>query len=52
MHGIRDKICVPYLDDIIVFSKGFEEHVQHIKIVLTRFSSNGVKLEASKCKFF
>ena len=30
---IRDKICVPYLDNI-VFLKTFEKYVEHIQLVL------------------
>ena len=31
---LRDKIVIPCLDDLITFSKSFNEHVQHVTAVL------------------
>ena len=52
LEGLQDDICIPYLGDIIVFSKTFEEHIDHVRTVLQRLRAHGVKLKATKCKFF
>ena len=40
-----------YIDDIVIFSKSFEEHCQHIGIVLEAIKSAKITLSPSKCHF-
>ena len=40
-----------YLDDILVFSKTFEEHLDQLDKVLTKLGQAGLTLKTSKCHF-
>ena len=42
---------VVYLDDVNVFSKTWEEHVQHLRIIFERFRQHGLRLNIKKCSF-
>ena len=44
--------AVPYFDHLLVFSKTFEEHLNHIKLLLQRLKKYGFKIKPSKCNFF
>eukprot|EP00171_Calliarthron_tuberculosum_P003874 IDg3874t1 len=35
LAGFRWKTCLVYLDDVIIFSKNFDEHLQHVEDVLS-----------------
>ena len=52
LSDLRDKICIPYLDDVTVFSKSFSQHLENVRTVLQRLRGSGVKLKSSKCNFF
>lgn len=43
--------AVNYIDDILIFSKSFEEHISHIKKLLEAISQEGFRLKLSKCLF-
>ena len=44
--------CVIYLDDVIVFGRTEEEHLEHLCVVFERFQEFNLKLKPSKCSFF
>ena len=46
------KWCIIYLDDIIVFSKTPEEHIERLRGVFEKLSAAGLRLKPSKCEFF
>ncbi len=39
-----------YLDDIIIFSKSFNEHLARLQLVFDRLREHGLKLKPSKCQ--
>ena len=39
-----------YLDDLVIFSKTWEDHLQHIKLVLQKLKEEHLTAKPSKCK--
>ena len=40
-----------FVDDLMIFSNSFEEHLEHIKTILRKLSGFGITLNRKKCKF-
>jgi hypothetical protein len=47
-----DKFIVVFIDDILVYSQNEKEHVEHLRIVLTRLRDNQLYAKFSKCEFW
>ena len=52
LEGLNMDICIVYLDDIVIFSESYEDHLKHLEAVFERISRHGLKLNPSKCKFY
>ena len=49
LQGLQFKNCICYIDDIVVFSQTFDQHLKDLGEVLSRVSAAGLKLKPSKC---
>ena len=52
LAGLRWETCLAYLDDVIVFGRTFDEHLQRLSQVLSRFRQANLKVNLTKCQFF
>ncbi|KRZ81808.1 Retrovirus-related Pol polyprotein from transposon, partial [Trichinella sp. T8] len=50
LRGLTFKGCLVYLDDIIVYGRTEEEHLERLEGVLSRLQSVGLKIKPEKCQ--
>ena len=50
LSGLLWKCCVVYIDDIIIYSNTFEEHLHHLEEVFKRLKMCNVVIKPAKCK--
>lgn len=51
LADLKWKFCMVYLDDIIIFSKSWDEHIRHCEKVFDRLQKHGLTIQVPKCKF-
>jgi hypothetical protein len=51
LQGIKDKFVLVYFNGVIIFSKTFEKHIQHVEEVMKRIRDANFRLKAEKCYF-
>ena len=51
LNGLTWRQCLVYIDDILIFSKTFENHLKDIEDVLQRLVKSNIKLRVDKCSF-
>lgn len=51
LQGLCWEIAIIYLDDIIVFRRDFENHIQNLRSVFQRLRKANLTLKPSKCFF-
>ena len=51
LPGLTWRECLVYLDDIIIMSGTFDEHLSRLRSVFERLRDAGLRLKSSKCVF-
>ncbi|KAJ1151607.1 hypothetical protein NDU88_004387 [Pleurodeles waltl] len=51
LQELLDRIAVVYIDDILIFSDNLQEHIFHVRSILTRLQENHLYVKLEKCAF-
>ncbi len=51
LRDLLDRVVFVYLDNILIFSRSQEDHVNHVRDVLTQLLENKLFVKAEKCEF-
>lgn len=48
LEGIKHTYCMAFLDDVLIYSESFDEHIEHMREVLNRISNAGLTINPTK----
>lgn len=51
LHDFINKICLVYLDDIIIFSTSLQEHINSLTLIFERLRKANLKIQLDKSEF-
>lgn len=51
LKGLKKDFVLVYIDDLVVFSKTFGEHLRHVDTTLSRLEKFNLRLSLKKCTF-
>ena len=52
LRGLMTRICLAYIDDVIVYSRSKYQHLRDLRAVFERIRIAGLKLKPFKCQLF
>lgn len=52
LHGMLDKFCIIYINNILIYSNSKKKYQTHIQKVLVIFQKAGLLIDIEKCKFY
>ena len=52
LRSFLDKFVIVYLDDILIYNKNEEKHLQHVKLIVETLRKNDYYAKSSKFAFF
>jgi hypothetical protein len=51
LQGLLWECAIPFIDDLIIYSRDVNQHLKHLEQVFQRLRAAGLKLKPSKCTF-